>query len=194
MTVRLHSDPGDDRVAPEDSVTRELRALYAAPADGYWDDLEGRILAAVRASAARPGRAAADWWQALAGWARPGLAAAAVLLVIAGSVAVQARVAATSVASGGIDVPPQLELQPVDELARAIEESSSDPVAAAAARAAQEAAYLLTGGLKRRPPVQLERPAATPSSSRANVPGQSSSEDELARSRREATFRYLMPD
>jgi hypothetical protein len=176
----------------DDPVTRELRALYAAPGDRYWDDFEGRIMAAVRAGASRPARAAAEWWQALADWARPGLAAAAVLVVVVGAITVQSHGAQTSVARGATEVP-GMELQPLDpELARAVDEATADPVSAAAARAAQEAAYLLTGGLKRRAPVRLDEPAAQQAPARDVTP--SGEADEVQRARREATFRYVMPD
>jgi hypothetical protein len=187
---RLHSDEFPDR---QDPLVRELRSLYAAPGERYWDDFEGRILAAVRAgtaNAARPARAAADFWQALAVWARPGLAAAAVLAVVATAVGIQARASRANVAEASS---PGGELRPLDpELARALDDSGLDSVSAAAARAAQEAAYLLTGGLKRRAPVQIDAPADEASSdTRARLTDE---KDEVQRARREATFRYVMPD
>jgi hypothetical protein len=185
---RLFSGADDAPLPPaDDPVTRELRALYGAPGDGYWDEFEGRIMAAVRAGA-RPARAAADWWQAMAEWTRPGLAAAAVLVVVVGAINLQSRGARTSVAAV-----PGAELQPLDpELARAVDEAASDPVSAAANRAAQEAAYLLTGGLKRRAPVRLDAPAAQQAPAR-DVTSPTDA-DEVLRARREATFRYVMPD
>ncbi|MGZ8377312.1 MAG: hypothetical protein ACXW05_11560 [Gemmatirosa sp.] len=183
----------DDFPRADDPVTCELRALYSAPGDRYWDDFEGRIMAAVRAGgASRPARAAAEWWQALAEWARPGLAAAAVLVVVVGAITVQTHGTRATVARGATEIP-GLELQPLDpELARAVDEASTDPVAAAAARAAQEAAYLLTGGLKRRAPVRLDVPPAQQAPARDVTPP--GDEDDLQRARREATFRYVMPD
>ena len=70
----------DDRWTSGDAeLTTALRALYAAPADdGYWDALESRILAHV----AR-GDDATPWWAELAEMARPGLAAAAALILAA---------------------------------------------------------------------------------------------------------------
>jgi hypothetical protein len=186
------TDPlrADDFPPADDPVTRELAALYAAPGDRYWDDFEGRIMAAVRAGASRPARAAAEWWQALAEWARPGLAAAAVLVVVVGAITVQSHGARTAVARGAAA---PVELQPLDpELARAVDEATADSVSAAATRAAHEAAYLLTGGLKRRAPVRLDEPAAQQAPARdVTPPGEA---DEVQRARREATFRYVMPD
>lgn len=60
-------------------LTNALRALYAAPAeDGYWDSLEARILAHV----AR-GDEHMKWWGELVDMARPGLVAAAALILAA---------------------------------------------------------------------------------------------------------------
>ena len=200
--LRLHGSGADDAPdgsdlpSAQDPVTRELRALYAAPAERYWDDLEGRIMAAVVAGAARPARTAAHWWQTMADWARPGLAAAAVLVIVVGAVTLQSRATRTNVA-GGPAAAAALELQPLDpELARAVDDAllRSD---SAEVRAAQEAAYLLTGGVKRRAPVQLDVPAAPAAPPRTGAPARdprSADEDDVQRARREATFRYVMPD
>ena len=60
-------------------LTNALRALYAAPLEeGYWDALEARILAHV----AR-GEESHGWWGALVDMARPGLVAAAALILAA---------------------------------------------------------------------------------------------------------------
>jgi hypothetical protein len=59
--------------------TEALRALYAPPADeGYWDGLEARILAHV----ARSGEGGM-WWSEMADMVRPGLVAAAALILAA---------------------------------------------------------------------------------------------------------------
>jgi hypothetical protein len=60
-------------------LTNALRALYAAPTEeGYWDALEARILAHI----AR-GDEGARWWGELVDMARPGLVAAAALILAA---------------------------------------------------------------------------------------------------------------
>ena len=60
-------------------VTRELRALYAAPeAQAYWDGLESRILRYILAADGGP------WWTAFGGWTRVGAVAAAIALVAIG--------------------------------------------------------------------------------------------------------------
>jgi hypothetical protein len=72
----------EPRIGPngrDDDLTRALRELYAPPTeDSYWDALERRILARVRAS----GEDA--WWGQLAHWARAGAVAASVALLLAG--------------------------------------------------------------------------------------------------------------
>jgi len=66
-------DEGDEQIA------HGLRALYAAPAgDGYWNELEARIMA-------RVADVELGWWTELDRWVRPALAAAAVLLLAAGA-------------------------------------------------------------------------------------------------------------
>jgi hypothetical protein len=60
-------------------LTDALRALYAPPAaEGYWDALEARILAHV----AR-GDEGSMWWSEMADMVRPGLVAAAALILAA---------------------------------------------------------------------------------------------------------------
>ena len=75
-------------------VTEALRAIHAPPADAsYWNSLESRVMDRL-ATAERNG-----WWQVAAQWARPGLAAAAALLLIAGSAALGERNDAEQVAA-----------------------------------------------------------------------------------------------
>jgi hypothetical protein len=62
----------------EDEITPGLRALYAAPGgEGYWNELEARIMA-------RVADVELGWWSELDRWARPAIAAAAVLVIAAG--------------------------------------------------------------------------------------------------------------
>jgi hypothetical protein len=62
----------------DDEVVRGLRAIYAAPAgDAYWNELQSRVMA-------RVADVELGWWTELDRWARPALAAAAVLLLSAG--------------------------------------------------------------------------------------------------------------
>ena len=98
----------DHRWTPSDyEVTEALRAHYAAPSDpGYWSALEARILAHVARGAQAEG-----WWSAIAELARPALAAAAILVLVAGAAVVhtqrlEARNAYASVISAA---PPSVE-------------------------------------------------------------------------------------
>jgi hypothetical protein len=66
--------PGDD-----DDIVSGLRSLYAGPSgDSYWNELESRIMA-------RVADVELGWWTELDRWARPAIAAAAVLLLAAGA-------------------------------------------------------------------------------------------------------------
>ena len=66
-------------------ITEALREIYAPPAEGaYWSSLESRILAHMRAN--RAVAIPVNWWTDLADWAAPGLAAAALLFVVAGAI------------------------------------------------------------------------------------------------------------
>src|ERR1700694_5539559 len=67
-------------------ITEMLRDAYAPPAEGaYWDALEGRILAYIAEHRPAVVRIPVNWWSDLAGWAAPGLAAAALLFAAAGA-------------------------------------------------------------------------------------------------------------
>lgn len=62
-------------------ITAALRALHAAPRDdAYWERLQARVQSRV-ADGARAG-----WMQVAAGWARPGLVAAAAVLLAAAAI------------------------------------------------------------------------------------------------------------
>jgi hypothetical protein len=173
--------PDDDKPGPDDPVTRGLKELYAAPSEGYWDSLEARVMAAVRAGRGAP-QAVVEWWHTLAGWAGHGLAAACILLALAGMAAMQARV----VASGGRGASGAQEIEPLDaDLARALDLVETGRETPAEAKDAQEAADLLIDGVYRRP--SIARPAT-----RAPRPA-ADDRDEVLRARREATFRYVMP-
>ena len=175
--------PDDDKPGPDDPVTRGLKELYSAPSEGYWDTLEARVMAALRAGRDAP-QAVAEWWHLLARWAGRGLVAAGILLALAGMAAMQARVASTG---GDRAARSAREIEPLDaDLARALDlMEETEHESAADAKEAREAADLLIDGVYRRPPVA--RPTAP-------APRASTDErDEVLRARREATFRYVMP-
>jgi hypothetical protein len=83
MTDRTDLRPDEEGDA---EITEMLRGVYAPPADGaYWDALEGRILASIAEHRPAIVRIPVNWWSDLAGWAAPGLAAAALLFAAAGA-------------------------------------------------------------------------------------------------------------
>ena len=66
-------------------ITEMLRDVYAPPAEGaYWDSLDVRIMAYIAEHRPAVVRIPVNWWSDLAGWAAPGLAAAALLFAAAG--------------------------------------------------------------------------------------------------------------
>jgi hypothetical protein len=77
--LRFDEDESDAK------ITEALRDIYAPPAAGaYWDGLEARVMSRIKSnkSAAIP----VNWWSDLASWAGPGMAAAALLFMVAGAV------------------------------------------------------------------------------------------------------------
>jgi len=65
-------------------ITEMLREVYAPPAEGaYWDSLETRVMSYVRSH--KQAVIPINWWSDLASWAGPGLAAAALLFIVAGA-------------------------------------------------------------------------------------------------------------
>jgi len=67
----------------DERVIDAMRSLYAAPDDaGYWETLHARVIAGSRS---RASIREIGWTSVLAHWAAPGLAAAALLLGVAGA-------------------------------------------------------------------------------------------------------------
>lgn len=185
------SGPGDP------TVTRALRDEYAPPADpAYWNGLEARVLAAVRQSAGRvAGRAAAplEWWQALAGWGRPGLVAAAAVLFLTG--VVTARATRATDAAPGASFRELLGLPavavPADpDIALPDPGIAGEPTSNPEAQAARDAAYLLSDGLERRRAVRLD---SLTGDARPG-PGETRRAEREKHEAREATFRYVLPE
>jgi hypothetical protein len=90
-------------------VTHALRELYSAPADDhYWDELEARIIAYVAAGESAESE---SWWSALADMARPGMVAAAALVLAAGAALVHSRQLEVSSAYASVinPAPPSVE-------------------------------------------------------------------------------------
>ena len=104
----------DDRwISGDAELTNALRALYAAPAeDAYWDALEARILAHV----AR-GDESTSWWGELVEMARPGLAAAAALILAASLALVHSRQEEVRSAYASVITPAPSTIEPATRAA-----------------------------------------------------------------------------
>jgi hypothetical protein len=100
-----------DRWSSSDpELTNALRELYAAPADEhYWNDLEARIIAYV--AAGNSSEESESWWSYLADMARPGLVAAAALILAASALLVHSRQLEVSNAYASVinPAPPSVE-------------------------------------------------------------------------------------
>lgn len=201
--------PADPPAAEDPALTRALRAEFSAPRDpAYWDGLEARVMAAVRQGAGRVAERAAaplEWWQALAGWGRPGLVAAAAILFLTGVVSSRisrGTTAGDAAGAGGsfrdlLGAPAGAGSALDPDLARILESSALDTAEAARVQAERDAAYLLSGGLERRPVVRLDSLEAA-GARIARRPGAGSAGGTnpaaVRRADREATFRYVLPE
>lgn len=66
-------------------VIAAMKSLYAAPSESrYWDALEARITGQL--ATAKAALRETTWWTELAHWSLPGLAAAALMIAVAGAV------------------------------------------------------------------------------------------------------------
>ncbi len=192
--VRGELDSAADRAARADSVApqpnaepldpalaRRMRSLYAAPGDGYWDGLEATIMAAVRAGPT----AAVEWWHTLAAWARPGLAAAAVILGVVGGVTLQTQGARRDLAARSV-------LEPLDEdLARASDPWAPADASAEVRREARAAAELLSDGVQSRrrvPSLQFDAAAAA-----ERAAARQFLDEESLRANRDSVFSAVIP-
>jgi hypothetical protein len=78
----------------DDDLTRELRAIYAAPSDAsWWAALEQRINARIDAAVI-----ADEWWTVPERWMRVGLIAAGFAVIVAGAMIVRSREQVSSMA------------------------------------------------------------------------------------------------
>ena len=101
------------RIGPEgrdDTVTRVLREVYAAPDDPvFWDALEARILTRVAAEGD-------GWWLPFQEWMRTGLVAAGILVAAAALTLAQLRTDSRREAmQSGIETPRTLAHQMATE-------------------------------------------------------------------------------
>jgi hypothetical protein len=96
----------------DDDLTRELRAMYAAPTDGaWWAGLEQRINARIDAAVA-----ADEWWTVPDRWLRVGLIAAGLAVIVAGTMVLRSQTQqATRMAYQTIVDPATIDLLEVAE-------------------------------------------------------------------------------
>ncbi len=79
----MNNDYANDEL--DAKVMATMKSLYAAPSDpAYWNALEARITGQLARAGSLTHETA--WWTELARWAAPGVAAAALLLAVAGAV------------------------------------------------------------------------------------------------------------
>ncbi|HET6681056.1 MAG TPA: hypothetical protein VFG84_07630 [Gemmatimonadaceae bacterium] len=108
-----HGTPGNGH---DDEIRRTMRDMYAPPrGELYWRGLESRIMARIAKAAD------VEWWSFFGGWVRVGLAAAAVAVIVAGTMLARSR-----------DVQARLAYE------EAIESASGIPVAGPASSRAAE--------------------------------------------------------
>jgi hypothetical protein len=94
-------------------LTNALRALYAAPTDDrYWDSLEARILAHI----ARVDEGT-RWWGELVDMVRPGLVAAAALILAATLAMVRSQQLETRSAYASVISPAPAAIEPTSRAA-----------------------------------------------------------------------------
>jgi len=139
---------GTEEERGDPGLSRRLRSLYAPPADGYWDGFDATIMAAVRAGRAAPA-AAAGWCQTLARWARPGLAAATVLMGVVGGVYLQTRGSRADATYRAVLEEPAFTIEPLDEEFARAGDSWGERGSSPRKDAVRDAADLLTDGVKR---------------------------------------------
>ncbi len=95
----------------DDELTRELRAIYAAPTDlAWWASLEQRINARLDAAVA-----ADEWWTVPDRWLRVGLIAAGFAVIVAGAMIMRAQTQVSRMAYETVLDPATIDLLEVAE-------------------------------------------------------------------------------
>ncbi len=95
----------------DDDLTRELRAIYAAPTDEtWWTGLEQRINARLDAAVA-----ADEWWSVPDRWLRVGLLAAGFAVIVAGALIMRAQTQVSRMAYETVVDPASIDVLEVAE-------------------------------------------------------------------------------
>ena len=102
----------------DDDLTRELRAIYAAPSDAsWWTGLEARINARIDAAVA-----ADEWWTVPDKWLRAGLIAAGIAVIVAGALIMRTQTQVTTMAVETVLDPASVDLLEVAERGKLTEQ------------------------------------------------------------------------
>jgi hypothetical protein len=102
----------------DDDLTRELRSIYAAPADqAWWAGLEQRINARLDAAIA-----ADEWWTVPDRWLRTGLIAAGIAVIVAGAMIMRSQTQVSRMAYETVVDPTTVDLFDVAERANLTEQ------------------------------------------------------------------------
>jgi len=95
----------------DDDLTRELRAIYAAPTEeSWWAGLEQRINARLDAAVA-----ADEWWTVPDRWLRVGLVAAGFAVIVAGALIMRAQTQVSRMAYETVVDPASIDILEVAE-------------------------------------------------------------------------------
>src|SRR5471032_2187873 len=104
----------------DDDLTRELRSMYAAPADqAWWAGLEQRINARLDAAIA-----ADEWWTVPDRWLRTGLIAAGIAVIVAGAMIMRSQTQVSRMAYETVVDPTTVDLFDVAERANLTEQQA----------------------------------------------------------------------
>jgi hypothetical protein len=99
----------------DDELTRELRAIYAAPTDAaWWAGLEQRVLARIDA--------VDEWWTVPERWLRAGLVAAGIAVIVAGALIMRAQTQVTQMAYETVVDPATIDILEVAERGKLTEQ------------------------------------------------------------------------
>ena len=118
MTTNEYRGP---ELVRDDDLTRELRAIYAAPADpAWWAGLEYRINARIDAAVA-----ADEWWTVPDRWLRVGLIAAGFAVIVAGALIMRAQTQVTRMAYETVVDPATIDILEVAERGKLTEQQAT---------------------------------------------------------------------
>jgi hypothetical protein len=104
----------------DDDLTRELRAIYAAPSDpSWWAGLEQRINARIDAALI-----ADEWWTVPDRWLRVGLVAAGFAVIVAGALIMRSQTQVARMAYETVVDPASIDILEVAERGKLTEQQA----------------------------------------------------------------------